>query len=98
MSFTIDEDGDLFFTSRVPGQTQVLKCVDGACLEAKALGVRIVTRMRWSDDDIVMDLETHRGSTLTTATITQKYDAETDKIFSHNSSIEGDYVRVLRRL
>ena len=34
----IDADGDLLFNSRVPGQTQIVKCVDGARLEAKAFG------------------------------------------------------------
>ena len=97
MTFAVDADGDLLFTSRVPGQTQTLKCTDGARLEAKALGVRIVTTIYWKDGDIVMELETHKGGSLTRATITQKYDEASDKIYSHNDSIEGSYVRVLRR-
>ena len=97
MTFSVDQDGDLLFTSRVPGQSQVLKCADGSRLEAKALGVRIVTTMHWRNGDIVMQLETHKGEGVTTATITQRYDAATDKIYSHNESVEGQYVRVLKR-
>lgn len=97
MRFSVDADGDLLFTSRVQTQTQTLKCTEGARLEAKALGVRIVTTIHWREGDIVMELETHKGGSLTRATITQKYDAASDKIFSINDSMEGSYVRVLRR-
>ena len=56
--------------------------------------------MRWNDDnDIVMELQTFKGKNTppTTATITQRYDPSSDRIYSHNDSIEGSYVRVLKR-
>ena len=41
MNFVIDADGDVLYTSKVPGQgEQRLKLVDGATLEVKALGTK----------------------------------------------------------
>ena len=100
-AFSEDDDGALVFVSRVPGATSAVRCVDGACMEVAMLGTRMVYVVRWVEGGqaLAMELTTHRkGHPPTTATITQRYDAATDRIHSHNESVEGSYVRTLRRV
>ena len=69
-------------------------------MEIAALGTRMVYDVRLGGTgEIIMELETHRsGQKTTTATITQRYDPGTDRVYSHNESIEGKYMRVLKRV
>ena len=75
MRFEIDADGDVTFSSYVPGATTKFKCVDGAQFELSTLGARMVYDVHLSPDGaLVMYLQTHRkGQPTTTATITQRY-------------------------
>lgn len=83
MSFEVDEDGDLLFTSKVPGAKTTLKCVDGARVEISMLGAHMTYDVSWADDGgIVMDLQTHRkGQPTTTARITQRLNPQDGKIY-----------------
>ena len=75
MRFEIDVDGDVTFSSYVPGATTRFKCVDGARFEVSTLGARMEYDVHLSPDGaLVMYLQTHRkGQPTTTATITQRY-------------------------
>ena len=100
MRFTIDEEGDMHFTSQVPGSTTALKLVDGAEVEVCLLGTRMVYTISWGDEgEVILDMKTHRsGLPTTSARIAQRLDPTEDKIYSHNESIEGTYIRRLRRV
>lgn len=78
MQFAIDEDGDVLYTSSVPGQgEQRLKLVDGATLEVRALGTRMVIVARWRRDGAIeMEQTTYggKGEVASTSTITNRYD------------------------
>ena len=52
------------------------------------LGTQMKMTVCWQDGAIVMNQETTRSGKTTTATITQRYNAETDRIVSENDSIE----------
>ena len=97
MTFTRDSDGDLFLVMKDPANTHRLKCIDGANLVTKNMGVTLKITAQWEAGNLVVNLETHKGKTVTTAKITQRYDPATDKIYSENDSIEGFYVRTFKR-
>lgn len=99
MTFSIDADGDLLYSSKVPVQgEQRLKCIDGNSLELKLMGgVTMVMTAQWVDGALALHQETRTGQTTTTATITQRYDAKSDTIISENESIEGFYTRTFAR-
>ena len=65
----------MLYSSKVPVQgEQRLKCVDGASLEVKMLGTRMVMVARWDGDALVMEQTTYSGSTIASkSTITQRY-------------------------
>ena len=97
MTFTRDSDGDLFLVMKDPANTHRLKCIDGANLVTKNMGVTLKITAQWEAGNLVVNLETHKGKTVTTAKITQRYDPAADKIYSENDSIEGFYVRTFKR-
>ena len=107
MTFTIDEEGDLLYTSVVPGQgKQQIKCVNGASLTVQAIGAKIVLTMRWvpavgavGGSHLVLEQVTYcNGLESSRSTITKKYDRSTDLIISDNESVEGSYVRTFKRV
>ena len=92
--------GDMLYSSKVPVQgEQRLKCVDGATLELKMLGTRMVLSMHWEGGSaLVMDQTSYSGSKIASQSkITQRYDAASDKIISENDSPGGFYTRTFRR-
>ena len=97
MTFTRDSDGDLFLVMKDPTGSNRLKCIDGAKLVVKNMGATLINTAQWEAGNLVVHLETHKGKTVTTAKITQRYDPDTDKIYSENDSIEGFYVRTFKR-
>ena len=97
MTFTRDSDGDLFLVMKDPTGSNRLKCIDGAKLVVKNMGATLINTAQWEAGNLVVNLETHKGKTVTTAKITQRYDPATDKIYSENDSIEGFYVRTFKR-
>ena len=97
MTFTRDSDGDLFLVMKDPTGSNRLKCIDGAKLVIKNMGATLINTAQWEAGNLVVNLETHKGKTVTTAKITQRYDPATDKIYSENDSIEGFYVRTFKR-
>jgi len=100
MAFSVDQDGDMLYSSKVPVQgEQRLKCVDGASLEVKMLGTRMVMVAGWDGDALVMEQTTYSGSKVaSTSKITQRYDAASDKMISENDSPEGFYTRTFKRV
>ncbi|KOO26851.1 hypothetical protein Ctob_010857 [Chrysochromulina tobinii] len=107
MTFTIDEEGDLLYTSVVPGQgKQQIKCVNGASLTVQAIGAKIVLTMQWvpavgavGGSHLVLEQVTYcNGIESSRSTITKKYDRSTDLIISENKSVEGSYVRTFKRV
>ena len=99
MTFSVDDDGDLLYTSKVPVQgEQRLKCINGASLDVKLLGTRMTMAVHWADGALVMSQRTVSGGKETCATITQRYDAARDRIISENESVEGFYTRTFRRV
>ena len=65
----------MLYSSKVPVQgEQRLKCVDGASLEVKMLGTRMVMVARWDGDALVMEQTTYSGSKVaSTSKITQRH-------------------------
>ena len=107
MTFTIDEEGDLLYTSVGPGQgKQQIKCVNGASLTMQAIGAKIVLTMQWvpavgavGGSHLVLEQVTYcNGIESSRSTITKKYDRSTDLIISENKSVEGSYVRTFKRV
>ena len=99
MTFAIDADGDLLYSSKVPVQgEQRLKCVDGASVEIRLLGARMLLQATWvGEGALALAQTTTSGKKTTTSTITLKYDELNDKIVSENDSAEGFYLRVFKR-
>lgn len=98
MAFSLDADGKMLCSTKVMGQpAQVVKCVDGATLEADAFGAKLVYKFHWEGDAIVLELKTYRGNTVNEATITHRYDVATGLIVVENRGVEGTYKRFLER-
>jgi hypothetical protein len=99
MKFTVDKDGDLFYSSKVPFQGETkLKCVDGASFEVRLLGMTMAMSVQWDAGAIVMHQRTTSGGKTTEAFITQRYDPQLDRIISENDSVEGFYTRTFKRV
>jgi len=99
MTFSIDRDGDIEYFTKVPPNTvQRLKCVNGASIELKLLGTRMLMSAKWSaEGSLVIEQATTSGSKTTRATITLKYQPQTDTLLSENDSVEGFYTRTFAR-